>query len=297
MEFRPPRFPGAYLGAGIALVGIVLAALLGYRLAVTPVSFVSFIVGVVALLCLVVAYVFLFWSYACWTLRYTITEHHLAIQWANNRQLVPLGIIKDVVLGKDVPVTASPEGVNWFGHHVGRANLAGVGETLFYVTRRAPGEIVYVVTPELSYAVSPSDGSRFVEAIQEAREKGPPAALSPRTYRWPILSLPFWQDRPVLVLAAAVILLNAALFAYVTYVYPTLPTLLPLRYTIAGTVERVGLRSEVFGFPLAALAILLANLIIGFLGHAKERFLTCLLYGSALIAQGVFWAIAVSILR
>jgi len=297
MDFRPPRFPGAFLGAGIALVAVALAALLGYRLLALPVNLNSFVMGALALLCLALAYLFLFWSYACWTLRYTITEHHLAIQWANNRQLVPLSIIENVVSGKDVSVSVTPQGVGWIGHYVGRANVATVGETLFYVTRRAPGEIVYVVTPDLSYAISPTDSSRFMRAIQEAREKSPADALSPRTYRWPILSLPFWKDRPALALGALAISLNAALFAYVTYVYPNLPELLPLRYTIAGTVERVGLRSEVFGFPLAALIILLVNLIIGFLGHAKERFLTYVLYSAALIAQGILWVITISILR
>ncbi|OGO04017.1 MAG: hypothetical protein A2Y60_02155 [Chloroflexi bacterium RBG_13_54_9] len=290
MDFRPRRLPGLITGVSITVLGALLAALLAYRLVQTSVASLPALgMGFLIFVLFVVVCLFGVWSYGCWSLSYRLNRDGLMINWATTKHCIPLSQIKDVVLGEAADSDVKVKGINWFGHHVGQAWAEGIGDILFYSAHRSHKELVYVLTPSLAYAISPSDPQRFAQELKLHQNLGPLEEMRQSTVQWRILSQPFWRDRFILLLAGLALLLNASLFGYTFYSYPQLPELLPLGFTASGQINRVGLKSEVLVLPVGALSVIAANLVLGFVLHAKERLAAYLCLAGTILVQVLFW--------
>ena len=290
MDFRPRRLLGLMTGGGITILGAFLAALLVWRLAQASVVSLSALgIGFLTFILFLVVCLFGLWSYGCWSLNYRLNPNGLIINWATTRHFIPLSQIKGVVRGETVASKVKVNGINWFGHHVGLAKMEGIGDALFFSTHRSHSELLYVVTPSLAYAISPSHPQQFVQELELHQNLALLDEMRQSTTQWRILSLPFWRDRFVWVLVGLTLLLNASLFAYTCYSYPQLPELLPLRFTALGQINRVGLKSEVLALPNGALLVLVVNLVLGFMLHAKERLAAYLCLACAVLVQVLFW--------
>lgn len=290
MDFRPYRLPGLITGVSITVLGACLAALLAYKLVQASVaSLPALALGFLIFVLFAVVSLFGLWSYGCWSLSYRLNRNGLAINWATTKHFIPLSQIKDVLLGEAVNSHIKIKGINWFGHHVGQAKAEGIGDVVVYSAHRFPDQLLYIVTPSLAYAISPSDRQRFAQELKLDQNLGPLEELPQSTTQWRILSLPFWRDRFTLLLVAVALLLNLSLFGYTCYSYPKLPGLLPLRFTALGLINRVGLKSEVLALPNEALLVLAVNFVLGFVLHAKERLAAYLCLASAVLVQVLFW--------
>jgi len=292
MTSRPARFAGAAVGAGVAAAAVVLAAVLmaiaiGWD--ISTAKFLAF-VGVFALLA--VAALFAYWTFALLTLSYDLTEEGLTIHWGLLHQFVPLASIQRFVAGREVRLP-QVQGVNWRGCHVGRGAVEGLGETLFYSTHRSPWDAIYIVTPGISYAISPENHVRFVMELQnllrETSTEGP--LVRPRA-TYPALAVhPFWLDRYGQLLALAAIALNVALFGFISGVYPGLADKLNLAFPPLGVID-LRSKEDLFQIPLTALALLAVSLAAALAVHKWERGASYLLLAGALFTQGVFWIAA-----
>lgn len=103
------------------------------------------------------------------------------------------------------------------------------------------------------------------------------------------------RDRLLLLLLVGGSIANMFLFAYLGWYYHSLPQILPLHYTALGEVDRVGAKREVFKLPAIGLIVLGTNAFFGLLVYGKERTLTYLLLGAAILEQLLFWWVAFNI--
>ncbi len=79
--------------------------------------------------------------------------------------------------------------------------------------------------------------------------------------------------------------MDALLWLYVSSRQRDLPELLPIHYSSAGQVDRIGLKSQLFILPIIGLATLLVNLLLAYATSRRERPLGYLLLGANLLVQ------------
>ena len=85
------------------------------------------------------AALFAYWTWGCASLRYLVDRNALDIRWGGIHQIVPLAKIERLVPGEDTD-NLQIEGINWAGHHIGRAQVDQIGDVLFYSGHRTPGD-------------------------------------------------------------------------------------------------------------------------------------------------------------
>jgi hypothetical protein len=292
MKYRPARVIGTATGAAVVAIAGILATLLVAFAVPWDISTAKFLAFVGATALVALALLFAYWTYACFTMSYALDEKGLSIRWGLLRQFVPLSHIERFVPGREARLSQI-RGVNWWGYHVGRGNVAGLGEVLFYSTHRSAWEPTYIVTPTRTYAVSPQNGVRFNMDLQRLLEaKKEPEEAAEQRAELPVLAThPFWFDRYAQALLAAAVLTSVALLGFVFGVYPGLADHLNLAFPPVGEPEFRPKR-EVLQIPLTALAVLAVSLAAGLVVHRWERGVSYLLFTGAIFLQGLFWVAA-----
>jgi Bacterial PH domain len=294
MQFHPPRATGIALGAVASAWGFLFAALLVLRGLTEPVSLSSVFCYLVAGVLLGIALLLAYWTYACASLRYEVDQNGLTIHWGFVRQVVPIDSVKRLARGELIPMSKIT-GVGWPGYHVGRAEIREVGETLFYSTHRRPADLVYVVTPSLTYAVSPLNAQQFIEEVERAQKQKPAIPLRQAPRRVSLLDQPFWLDRYAQGLAVIAVLLCAATFGVIFRNYAGLPQNMALSFPPLD-VERIASKHDLLSLPEAAFAVLVVSLVVGFAARAWERLASYIVLASLVAIQVVFlWGAAVAV--
>ncbi len=284
MEFRPPRrWAGVVAGSMLATVILALALFLILRVLRELPSFVSFAAGSVAILLLVLALCFAFWTYCCLTLKYAIDRNYLTISWGPTRHYIPLPAIDGLLLGTALPKPKGISGVNWPWHHVGRSFLPDVGETLFFTT--GSSSLLYVLTPSLTYAMSVDDSRLFARELELRKKMGTtdnPVLTASSSH---ILSMPIWSDKTVQALLLTGIFVNLFVFGYLYYILPSQPNLITLKLTPTGAQEAIGWKWQTL-LPMAmALVVLSINVALGTALYVREKVAAYLSLGSGLLLQ------------
>jgi len=297
IEWRPRRLVGV-LVTSAALVGILLIdATLILSLTDRPLSFASFLLGLLVFLSLGPLVFLAYRIYQLLTLRYLMDRDSVTIICGSVRQVVPLSNLSSIVAPTESPAKGlrdlpSPKLV-WRGGWRGRSQGKDMGPLLFYATE-PPKKQLFLVTRTSAYALSPSNPTGFLAALEARRQMGTTLALEEKTTYGTLISLPFWRDRLAQLLLALGALANAALFAYLLARYPTLPRILPLHFTAFGSIDRIGPKEQIMRLPTIGLIIFIANALLGFALHRREPLATYLLAGTGLLAQ---FLIAIALLH
>lgn len=289
MIHRPARLTGTATGAAIVALALLLAALLMAFASPWAISTAKFLAFGVAFLLLALAAIFAYWTYACFTMSYALDEEGLSIHWGLVRQFIPLDRIERCVPGREARFSEI-RGVNWWGYHVGRASVTGIGEVLFYSNHQSPWELTYVVTSSRSYAISPENSVRFtteLQRLQRAQTAAAEEAPVQRAEHPLVATYPFWLDRYGQALALIAVLANVALFGFIFAAYPGLADHLNLAFPPLGQTD-IRPKREVLQIPATALALLAVSLAAGLAIHRWERAASYLLLAGAIFLQGLF---------
>lgn len=290
--FRPPRALGVIVGGGFVVWALV-AAYLAANVALGSAAELKTLIGwAVAALLAVLAVVFANWTYSLWSMAYIVDTEHLTIRWGFREVLVPISSIQRLVPGRTIDESAV-EGLNWWGCHVGVADVKRIGYTLFYSTHSAPEELLYMITSEASYALTVLDQAAFAEEIQARALAGPAEPTAQRSTATGVAALPFWRDRVASVTAAIAAGATLVLCAYVFARYPGLPSVIQLNYPALGGVVRVGEKSELLRIAYLGAGLFALNTVLGIAVHARERAAGLWLLASGGMLQAVLLAAAV----
>lgn len=292
VTFRPPRALGVIVGGGLA-VWAALVAGLAARIAIgAPVDWRTLIAWVVAGGMLLLALAFANWTYSVASMAYTIDDEALSITWGWRRVVIPIATIQRMIPGRNLEEPRI-EGLNWWGCHVGHAEVQRVGYTMVYSTHSAPEEILYVVTSEGSYALTVLDQAEFAREIQTRALAGPPEDIPQRAVAMGLGAMPIWRDRQALLTAAFGAITCIVLAAYVVVRYPGLPDVVQLEFPNLGGVARFSDKSELLRIAYLGAGILVVNTLVGVTIHARERAAGLWLMASGGLLQLVLLAAAV----
>lgn len=285
IEWRPRRLVGG-LVTSAAMVGILLLdAILILSLIGRPLSFASFLLGLLVFLSLGPLAFLACRIYQLLTLRYLMDRDSVTIVCGDVRRVVPLSSLSSIAEGlSDLPCPRFVWLGCWLGRSQGKDNGSVVGPLFFYATEPQKRQL-FLVTSSSAYALSPSNPAGFLAALEARRQMGPTMALEEKTTYGTVVSLPFWRDRLAQLLLGLGALANAALFAYLLARYPTLPGILPLHFTAFGGVDRIGPKEQILRLPAIGLTIFITNALLGFALHRREPLATYFLFGTGLLAQ------------
>jgi len=290
--FRPSTTLGTLFGGTIAVVSFVLGLALVIKGLTMNVTFEQVWPLLVGGFFLALAGLYGYWTWACQTLSYTVDRNSLSIRWGSLRQVVPLANIERLVPGGE---GESPhiEGVNWMGHHVGRAEVETMGPVLFYSTHRTMEDVLYVQTPSETYAVSVPDPVYFAQAIQDNQARGPLFEQRQAVHRWGIAAQSFWLDPQARLLATLLIGAFVVVLGYVLHIYPGLSQSVPLRFPSLGGIVRVSAKSELLDIPRSAAGFLVLNLTLAVFVHTWERMVAYVLLFAGIAIQVMLLVAAV----
>jgi len=295
MEWHVSRRLGNQVGIFIIAWITLLDALLIWIAAQLPISIITFLLGLVVFGTLPIIALIIYWLFGLNRAAYGLDRNALTIQWGAVRQIIPMASIRRMLHGSEIAGQVRRfRGGRWPGHWVGHAYVDGLGPTLFYAAGGMDEQLV-VVTPGITYVITPADLPGFVEAFEQRQKMGPTQQVAQVSIRPYIFDWELWSDRLAWVLIGAAGLACLALFGYVCFRFPGLPQLLPLHFNAAGIPDRFDDRSRAFILPLISLMSLGANSAIGVPMYLRDRISAYLIWGGTLVVQALTWIAATGI--
>jgi hypothetical protein len=270
VEFRPPRALGVIVAGGFTAWAFIAALLAGNVALGAEAEFKTFLAWVLCAGCVAIGLLFANWTYALATLSYLVDRDTLQIRWGFRDVTVPIAAIQRMVPGRTLDM-AHVSGLNWWGCHVGHADVKRVGFTLFFSTHSTPDELLYVVTTGEAFALTVLDQAAFAEEIQARAELAPVDEYTQRSAATGLAAIRFWRDRVAMGILAVSAFACAVLCAYVFARYPGLPNVIELSFPSLGGVVRVGNKSELLRLAYLGAGILAFNAVVGILLHSRER--------------------------
>jgi hypothetical protein len=286
---------GLIVGIGMMLAIVSVDTGLIWLAATRPLNIGTFFIGLVVLLSLPFLGLIVYWLYGLILSMYSLDRNALIIHWGTTEQIIPTAQIEQVLKGEEVEGQIRFRGGRWPGHCVGYGELADIGPTLFYATA-PPQRQVYVVTPGLTYGISPADREEFLESLYKRLQMGPTQVVEQSSRRPNVLEWAFWRDRLALSLLGVGFLALLVLIGLLCLRFPSLPMLMPLHFDIAGAPDRFGPRGQMFIIPLIGLLAFLANGVLGVVAYRRERVASYMLWGGAVLIQLLTWAAALGLL-
>jgi hypothetical protein len=292
----PDKRQGTRIGAAFAAAAVVGIAGFVALAVCLPIGVATFVLGLAILLCLAALALLIFWLHGLHHSGYALDRNALVIRWGTTRQIIPTGQVERVITPEEIEAPIRFRGGRWPGHCVGYGSIPGAGQTLFYATLPTDGQI-YVVTPGLTYGISPTDPDAFVETLRKAQSMGPTRRVEQSSTRAAFLEWTIWQDRFGLALLAAGFLASLVLTGLLFLWYQLTPgsAMIPFHFDSAGNADRLVGRGQVFFLPLIGWVTTIANALFGGWLHRTERVASYLLWAGTIVVQVLVWGAALGI--
>ncbi len=281
-----------FVGAAIAAWALAIAAFAIVIAAISEPELSTFIAWCISAIAICLAVLFIYWTYSLASLRYLVDRDAVTIRWGFHQVVVPIDAVIRLVPGRTIDPTRV-SGLNWWGCHIGTADVKRVGYTLFYSTHSHADEILYLVTREESYALTVPDQAAFAEEIQDRAAMGPLRHVDHRSRVTGVAALPFFHDRLAMATAAFGVIPAVALCGYLFWAYPGLPNVIQIAFPSLGSVVRVGDKSALLKIAYLGLAILAMNSLLGVILHTRERAAGIWLFSAGGLLQSILLGAAV----
>jgi len=295
IEWKTDAGRGVGVGIGLMVAIVLVDVGLIWLARMRPLTIGTFIIGLAVLFSLVLLALIGYWLHGLVRSGYFLDRNALVIRWGLTEQTIPTRQIERVLTGDEVEGHIQFYGGMWPGHCVGYGDVPNAGSTLFYATV-PPWHQIYIVTPGLTYGISPADADGFLESLHKRLQMGPTQIVEQSSKRPSILNWVIWQDRVALGILVVAFLALLALTGFISFRFPALSRLVPLHFDAAGDPDRLGSRGQVFIIPLIGLLSLLLNGTLGGLMYRRQKMASYLLWGGALLVQVLVWAAAVGII-
>jgi len=285
--WRPKSSPAGFLGL-VAAALLALAAVASAVFAVRqPVGFAMFLGLLVGFICGALALLIVVMTVGFFRLRYRFEPGGLAVSWLGRREVVAYERVDGIFAGQRLGQALRVRGLNWPGFHVGVGRTRVMGFVRYFVTTGDLNQLVLVVTPDVTIAVSPADAAGFRRELSGRVEASEGAAPVPAVEKVAADTMPQspLRDLSLAALLLAAIAVLSLTMLYISVRWAGIPDLLPMQFTRDGEILVYGQREDIFKLPGIGAAILVANLGIGLSIYARERAAARMLWAVSVIVQ------------
>ncbi|MEO6061975.1 MAG: PH domain-containing protein [Thermoflexales bacterium] len=290
--------PSTAMRSGI--IACVVAGLIGVMslvfAALAPPTLLSLLLLAVA----VAAFVALAWL--IWTMRglnalsYSLDRNSFVIRHGNAREIIPMAEVQRIIPALDIADGARVRRIPLSDWWVCDGTHPALGKIRFYATGPLEHQSI-IVTPDVSFGVSPFDLDAFDEAFETRLAMRPTQDVAFARIIPGIRSSALWGDRMARFMVGLAVLVFVVLLAVTFGRFAALPRSIPLHFNNAGQVDRFGADSSVFGLAAIAFGALVGNTLLGaFLFRANERLAGYLAWGGGIIVQLFFGVAAATVM-
>lgn len=290
--------PSTAMRSGI--IACVAAGLIGVVCLVFAALVPPTILNVLLLGLAVAAFVTLAWL--IWMMRglnalsYSLDRNSFVIRHGNAREIIPMAEVQRIIPALDIADGARIRRVPLPDWWVCEGTHPALGPIRFYATGPLEHQSI-IVTPDVSFGVSPFDLDAFDEAFETRLAMRPTQEVAFARIVPGIRSSPLWSDRLARVMVGLGLLVFVMLLAIAFGGYAALPRSIPLHFNNAGQVDRFGSASSVFGLAAIAFGALVGNTLLGaFLFRANERLAGYLAWGGGILVQLFFGVAAATVM-
>lgn len=270
-RWRAPRDPRTLLGllgalilGGAALLGVQrLAQMMRGPLETWPITLASFGLALGVLASLLGLLLLVQYTLRAASLVFELDRNAIYVRRRDGRYTIPLHQITAVTIPESGSVPTP-------GLRFGRGRLA---QTLLISTRQT------------QYRLAVQERDLFARELHDRRQFGIVQAQSEGwTWRRPALRA-FWKAAAVRRLLVAILVLNLAAWALLTWRYALLPETIPVRFDPVGGTAGTRARLYTLLLPGAATAMWLVNLGLAMLLYRRARLAGELILLGALLVQ------------
>lgn len=294
MDFQPYPSRSGFIFLALTLLAGLLAVLLINLLPQQSNISRIFILSAGTILAVVAMGIAFYWAVLAFELHYYLSRNGLVIRWGLAQQRIPLDHIQEIVPGHALPAPPTFIGLNIAGLRLGWGKLADYGRVKFHTTA-AVAESLFVITPQQTYVISPSQPEQFLQAWQARQSLGPTQRWSTgRQWGWPF-NYPILTDRLAWWLLSLAFLTGLAQLGYLSSIFVDLPRSLPIHFDAFGLPDRIADKSTLLTLPTLGLAALALNGVLGILVYRWEKVAAYLLWGSGLALQLCLWVAAITL--
>ncbi|NLG26458.1 MAG: hypothetical protein GX557_00990 [Chloroflexi bacterium] len=264
-------------GVDVYLVRTMLGQPFGLNLFLT-----ALLMALSVPLCLLCCYYYL----SLLALRYHLDRNGLVITSVGYRYSIPMRSIRELRRGAETVVAQGFRGIGWPGYLTGRMQLAGLGPVRIYSTQPLKDQVI-VVTDLGSFGISPRRSAEFVADYERRRALGPMRELAPEALRLDLAGLPVWQDWAYWAVMVLAMLADVLLFGWLAARYGGLPESIPFHVVGSGEVTRIAAKSSLLMIPAVGTLSTIANGLLGFALHRRQRLATFMLLFAIVLVHGV----------
>ena len=287
--WRPKGSPAGLLGLGAVLL-LAFAAIASALFAIRqPVGFAMFLGLLVGFICGAFALLMLVLTVGYFRLRYRFEPDGLAINWLGRREVVAYERVDGIFSGQRLGQAMRVRGLNWPGFHVGVGRTRVMGFVRYFVTTGDLTDIVLIVTPDVTYAISPADASGFrrelISRVEESEQGLTPVQASQTSTSASAAPSSAFRDVTLYATVLASIAVIVLTGLYIGARWAAIPDVLPVQFDRDGSILAYGQREDIFRLPGIGAASLIANLGIGLSIYARERAAARMLWSISVVVQ------------
>jgi hypothetical protein len=172
-------------------------------------------------------------------------------------------------------------GGSWPGAHWGLFTTSNLGNVQVYTTKHVGNFILLELSDSSRVLLSPNETDEFLERIKEKLVNVVPKSEKPKPQR---------KDYFITLTQVAIITIAwVGLIAYIVYIYPGLPEVIPVHFDLNGIPNRWGNKNELFLLAGVAAIFPLMNAVFAFKFGKFNKGLTTFLSFVFLLTLGLFF--------
>ncbi len=298
MDVAPPRTQGVLIGIVIVLAGVAGAIFGLERLSQAAISPALILWAALPILGSALAGLAAYRLHGLVTARYVFNRNGLGVRWGLAVEEIPLPDVRMERPQADLLKNLRPRGAfRWPGCVVGEAEVEGLGPVEFFSTRGA-GEILLVMSPRGTLAISPPDPDAFQRAFVAAARQGALDPIQSRSSRPDLFPARLWRDPVARPLLFSGITLPLVLLGFLGLRAPSLPGTVPFGFDSQGVPEGFVPPGRLLLLPLIGGLCWITDLALGsrFYRRVSDRLLAYAIWTVAVIVDMLLWGAALNLL-
>jgi cation transporter-like permease len=296
MVWRPNKALGLSVGLVFILTTVGVDVYLVRTMLGQPFGLNLLLTALLMALSVPLFLLFCYYYLSLMALRYHLDRNGLVITSIGYRYSIPMHSIRELRRGTEVVVERGFRGIGWPGYLRGRVQLAGLGPVRIYSTQPLKDQVI-VVTDLGSFGISPRRPADFLADYERRSALGPMRELAPEVLRLDLAGLPVWQDWAYWAVMVPAVLADIVLFGWLAARFGGLPESIPFHVVGTGEVARIAAKSSLLMIPAVGTLSTIANGLLGFILHRRQRLATYLLLVAIVLVHGVVILATYRVLR
>jgi Bacterial PH domain len=219
--------------------------------------------------------------------RYILGRDGISLYWGLRREEIPINLINWVGPAEQNKATLSKPALHLPGAVLGIRPQVDGRPVEFLAARDT--NLVVIVTPERTFAISPANKTEFLQTYRKLAEFGSLAPISQASVYPTFLLSRSWADRPARILLISSAILALGLILWASLSIPSHP-MISLRLNSDGSPVELVPGIRLLLLPVLNTFFFIADLLMGLFFYRREdtRSLAYLMWASSLLTSLLF---------